>query len=386
MKRIILLGATGSIGLQTLDIIALNENDFVLTAFSFGKNIEEAEKILTRFPLVKAVCAQNEGDAALLSVRYPRISFFIGEDGLSELIGQCPADLLVNGLVGFIGLAPTLKALEKGLDVATANKESLVAGGPLIKEALKKYGGRLLPIDSEHVAIRKCLKNSKPDEVHKLILTASGGPFYAKTDLKGIKPEDALRHPTWKMGKRITVDSATMMNKAFELIEAYYLFDMPYEKMEVWIHPTSTVHSLVQFTDGSYMADLGIPDMHVPISYALWGEERHKVNKSPVETPVFSSLTFEKADDKKVLPLLLAKKTIAEAGSFGTVMNAADEVAVNMFLEGRLPFDFIVKVVGDMMNGHAVIPDPTLTELVKTDRETRLATAEYIKEKKWDKF
>jgi 1-deoxy-D-xylulose-5-phosphate reductoisomerase len=343
VKKIALLGATGSIGRQALEIIAAHP-DLELCAASSGSTAIDGLAPLTQ----------------------------VGGD-LTELLERADPDLVLNAVVGFAGLPATLWALEHGVDLALANKESLVAAGDLALAAQARGGGRLLPVDSEHSAAFQCLEGRQAEAVHSLVLTASGGPFRGRTpeELEDVTPADALAHPTWNMGPKITVDSATLANKGLELIEAHFLFDLPYDRIEVVVHPTSIVHALVRFRDGATLAHLGYPDMRVPISYALTYPER---SSTPVpELDLASGLTLQfEPPDLETFPLLAhARRAGEQGGTFPAAFNAANEVAVAAFLDGKLPFRAIAEVVADALAAADGSPAADLSELVEADAATR---------------
>ena len=343
MKRIALLGATGSIGRQALEIVDAHP-ELELVAAASGSQ-----------PL--------DGLAPLTQV---------GGD-LTELLERAEPDCVLNAVVGFAGIHATLWALERGVDLALANKESLVAAGELALAAHERGGGRLLPVDSEHSALHQCLDGRRAEQVHSLVLTASGGPFRGRTrgELGDVTPADALAHPTWNMGPKITVDSATLANKGLELIEAHFLFGIPYERTEVVIHPSSTVHSLVRFRDGAALAHLGYPDMRVPISYALTYPERAATPVPPLDLASGVTLEFS-APDLDTFPLLrLAREAGDRGGTYPCVFNAANEVAVAAFLDGRLPFLGIADVVEEALARADGAPARDLDELVDADRRAR---------------
>src|SRR2546428_11917949 len=343
MKRVALLGATGSIGRQALEIVEAHRELELVAAASGSQPID--------------------GLAPLTQV---------GGD-LVELLDRAQPDVVVNAVVGFAGLPATLWALENGVDLALANKESRVAAGDLALAALERGGGRLLPVDSEHSAAFQCVENRSPETVESLVLTASGGPFRGRTrdELTDVTPEDALAHPTWSMGPKITIDSATLANKGLELIEAHFLFDLPYERIEVAIHPTSVVHALVRFRDGAAFAHLGYPDMRVPISYAPTYPERAATPVAPLD--LASGLTLEfHAPDLDTFPLLaLAREAGERAGTYPCAYNAANEVAVAAFLEGRLPFLAIADAVEETLGAVDGAPARDLDDLVAADGEAR---------------
>jgi len=343
VKRVALLGATGSIGRQAIEIV-------------------EAHPGLE-------LCAVASGSSPLDNVDAPVKQ--VGGD-LTELLDRAEPDVVLNAVVGFAGVHATLWALEHGVDLALANKESLVAAGELALEARRRGGGRILPVDSEHSALFQCLEGREPEQVDSLVLTGSGGPFRGRTrdELTAVTPEEALAHPTWRMGPKITVDSATLANKGLELIEAHFLFAVPYERIEVVLQPTSIVHSLVRFRDGATLAHLGYPDMRAPISYALTYPERAATPLAPLDLASLS-LVFE-APDVETFPMLaLAREAGEKGGTYPCVFNAANEVGVAAFLEGRLPFLAIAEIVADALERADGSPARDLADLVEADRAAR---------------
>jgi 1-deoxy-D-xylulose-5-phosphate reductoisomerase len=352
MKRVALLGATGSIGTQALEIIGADPELELVAAASGSQDIE--------------------GLAPLTQV---------GGD-LTALLDRAEPDVVLNAIVGFAGLPATFWTLEHGVDLALANKESLVAGGELATAAWKKGGGRILPVDSEHSAAFQLLEGRERDTVHSLVLTASGGPFRGRSrlELSEVTAREALAHPTWNMGPKITVDSATLMNKGLELIEAHFLFDLPYERIEVVVHPTSVVHALVRLRDAAVLAHLGYPDMRVPISYALTFPERAKTSVEPLDLAAGLILEFS-APDEEAFPCLALARAAGEAGRTAPcVLNAANEVAVATFLDGRLPFPAIAEVVEGTLNATNTIAAGDLDELVAMDAEARRTAAALTRE------
>jgi 1-deoxy-D-xylulose-5-phosphate reductoisomerase len=343
MKRIALLGATGSIGRQALEIVD-EHPELDLVAAASGSRPLDAVAPLTQ----------------------------VGGD-LTELLERAQPDVVLNAVVGFAGLEATLWALERGVDLALANKESLVAAGELAVAAWRRGGGRLLPVDSEHSAAFQCLEARAPETVHSLVLTASGGPFRGRTrdELVDVTPEEALAHPTWSMGPKITVDSATLANKGLELIEAHFLFGLEYDRIEVVVHPTSTVHALVRFRDGAALAHLGYPDMRVPISYALTYPERAATAIPPLDFGAGLVLEFEPPDLETFPLLALAREAGERGGTFPCAFNAANEVAVAAFLAGRLPFLGIAETVGETLAAVDGAPARDLGDLRAADAEAR---------------
>ncbi len=343
MKRIALLGATGSIGRQALEVVAAHPELELVAAASGSQPID--------------------GLAPLTQV---------GGD-LTELLERARPDVVLNAVVGFAGLPATLWALERGIDLALANKESLVAAGDLATTARRRGGGRLLPVDSEHSAAYQCLEGRDPETVHSLVLTASGGPFRGRSreELGDVIPAEALAHPTWNMGPKITIDSATLANKGLELLEAHFLFGLDYDRIEVVIHPTSTVHALVRFRDGAALAHLGYPDMRVPISFALTYPERGATPVPQLDLAAGLTLEFE-APDLETFPLLgLARRAGEQGGTYPCAYNAANEVAVAAFLEGRLPFLAIAETVEETLGEVDGAPARDLSDLVEADAEAR---------------
>src|SRR6184192_2360622 len=351
MKRVALLGATGSIGRQALEIVDSHPELELVAATSGSQPID--------------------GLAPLTQV---------GGDPV-ELLERAGPDVVLNAVVGFAGLSATLWALDHGVDLALANKESLVAAGELALAAQRRGGGLLLPVDSEHSAAFQCLEDRPPETVDSLVLTASGGPFRGRTrdELQDVSPEEALAHPTWNMGPKITVDSATLANKGLELIEAHFLFGLPYERIEVVVHPSSTVHALVRFHDGAALAHLGYPDMRVPISFALRYPERAATRIPPLDLASGVTLEFQ-APDLETFPLLAhARRAGEQGGTYPCVFNAANEVAVAAFLEGRLPFLGIAEVVDEALAAADGAPARHLDDLVAIDADARLQAGRLLK-------
>ena len=380
MMKVCLLGASGSIGQQTLEVMQDNPNDFDLVAFSVGRRVRKIANILKNYPNVRAVCLQDKEDAKRYQSKYTNVIFFWGDDGLNQLIKISKADIVVNALVGFVGLKPSITALENNKILCLANKESLVVGGELINKILKKSQGKIYPIDSEHAAIRKCLSVDDQD-VEKIIITASGGPFreLKREELKDVTPEQALNHPNWEMGKKITIDSATMVNKAFEIIEAHYLFGFEAERIETILNYNSYVHSIVRYNDGTYRLDAGKPDMRVPIKYALYQ------GVTDYQTIVTDDLNkIKKTKFGKLLvtryPIIkVAYQVINEKGTLGAVFNASNEEAVKAFLEKKISFLGIEKIINYCLKKVENIPNPSYLDLKRVDNETRQLVAKLIK-------
>ena len=346
MKRILLLGASGSIGLQTIDVILQHPDLFELAAFGVGKNIEQARNILKQFD-VPAFAVQKESDAVTLAKEFPGKTVLYGEEGILDLLKQTDYDVLVNALVGFAGFAPTLAAIESDHDVALANKESLVCGGDLIQRALALHSAVIYPIDSEHSAIFQCLQGNRNRQVRRLIITASGGSFrnLSRDQLTDVTLEQALAHPNWSMGAKITIDSATMMNKGFEVIEAHWLFHLPYDQIDVIMHPQSIVHSMVEYVDHSVMAQMGTPDMRLPIQYALSWPDRLPLDETPLDLAKVGTLEFHEPDKERFPLLALAYEAGEKGGNLCAVMNAANEAANHAFRNRQIPFTMIEDIV-----------------------------------------
>ena len=372
-KKVLILGCTGSIGEQALDVIARSEA-LEIAGLAAGARWERALE-QAREHDVRAVAIADPEAAALARAQHggPLVA---GEDGVRELIASSGADLVLNGIVGTAGLGPTIVALTEGIDVALANKESLVVGGELVMALAEATGARLLPVDSEHSALHQLIGAAQPGTVERLTVTASGGPFRGRTDLTGLAPAEALAHPTWEMGGRITVDCATLMNKGFEVIEAHHLFGIPYERIDVVVHPQSIVHGLVTLNDGAALAHAGNPDMRVPISYALHHPERVDVPVAPLDLAAIGELTFEEPDVETFACLRLAREAGELGGTAPCVLNAADEVAVEAFLAERIPFTAIAEVVEATLDAMPLVVPTHFDDLFAADAEARSRASE----------
>ncbi|GIN43916.1 1-deoxy-D-xylulose 5-phosphate reductoisomerase [Bacillus paralicheniformis] len=375
MKNICLLGATGSIGEQTLDVIKAHDDKFQLTAMSFGKNAEKAAEIIETFK-PKYVSVGDEHTYEALKQHSFSYTFKtgIGEESLIEAAVSPEADVVVNALVGSVGLLPTLKAMEHKKTVALANKETLVTAGHIVKEHAQTYDVPLLPVDSEHSAIFQALQGENPKHIKRLIVTASGGSFRDRTrqELEGVTVEEALNHPNWSMGAKITIDSATMMNKGLEVIEAHWLFDLPYDRIDVLLHKESIIHSMVEFHDRSVIAQLGTPDMRVPIQYALSYPERLPFDEAKsLELWEVGQLNFAQADFERFRCLQFAYESGKIGGTMPTVLNAANEEAVAAFLSGRISFLRIEDIIEKALERHQVIAKPSLQEIREVDKDAR---------------
>ena len=384
-KRILLLGASGSIGTQTIDIIEQHPEQYELVSFGVGKNIDYARKLLTKYP-VSLISVERKEDSEELQKEFPHTRVTYGSAGLVELVTSVNYDLLVNALVGFVGLEPTLKALETKHNVALANKETLVVGGELVNKAALENGCIITPIDSEHSAIAQCLAGNPYKQIKKLIITASGGSFRKKTreELKNVTVEEALSHPNWTMGAKITIDSATMMNKGFEVMEAHYLFDIPYEQIEVLMHDESIIHSMVEYKDGAVMAELGTPDMRIPIQYAISDPEnlRSELNLGEsLDLAKVATMHFHAPDYNRFPLLKLAYDIGKNPGTNQAVLNASNEVANAAFRNHRIPFLMIEEVVFKTVEAFENKPVTSLKELIEVDQKARKYAEDYIRNK-----
>jgi 1-deoxy-D-xylulose-5-phosphate reductoisomerase len=377
MKKVVILGSTGSIGTQALEIVAGSE-ELSVAGLAAGSDWELALEQAREHgaPLVAIADEESAGRAAGAWSG----TVLAGEEGIRELIATAAPDLVLNGIVGAAGLGPTIVALSAGIDVALANKESLVVGGELVTALAEGSGARLLPVDSEHSALFQLIHAEPPGTVERLVLTASGGPFRGRRDLSAVTPEEALAHPTWDMGGRITIDSATLMNKGFEMIEAHHLFSVPYERIGVVVHPQSLVHSLVHLNDGASLAHLGYPDMRVPISYALHYPERADVPVPQLDLAAAGELSFEEPDIATFPALRLAREAGEAGGTAPCVLNAADEVAVGAFLAGRIPFVAIPDVVERSLERIDARPLTHFEDLFAIDEEARRVSDELIEQ------
>ena len=377
MKKLVILGCTGSIGTQALQIVARSDELAVVglaAESSWERALEQARQ--HGVPTVAlADATAGEQAAKAWSGRVLK-----GEEGIRELVATSGADLVLNGIVGAAGLGPTIVALSEGIDVALANKESLVIGGELVTALAEATDARLLPVDSEHSALFQLLRAEAPGTIERLVITASGGPFRGRVDLSDVTREEALAHPTWDMGGRITVDSATLMNKGFEAIEAHHLFGVPYERLEVVVHPQSIVHGLVHLNDGASLAHMGYPDMQVPISYALHFPERADTEVAALDLAEIGQLTFERPDLDAFPCLRLAREAGEAGGTAPCVLNAADEVAVAAFLDGRLGFTEIAEVVERLLSESPAEPVSHFEDLFAVDEEARRRADALIEE------
>lgn len=372
MKKVAVLGSTGSIGTQALDVIRANRDKFEVTSLTCGKNVERLSKQIEEFSPKLAVTADAE-DASRLAELHPEIEIMYGEEGLIAA-AEDDSQILLNSLMGMRGLVPTYRAIKAGKDIALANKETLVAGGELIMDTVQRADVKLLPVDSEHSAIFQCLQGNKGKPIKRILLTASGGPFrgYSKKELEEVTLEQALRHPKWTMGQKITIDSATMMNKGLEVIEARWLFDVPLSDIQILVHPQSIVHSAVEFEDTSVIAQMGLPDMRIPISLALGYPERIPYEGRGLDFfKEGASLTFEAPDMSAFGCIKLAYEASAAGGSYPVVMNAANEVLVDQFLKGKIRFVDIEKNIEKILELHTPSYNLGLNDIINIDQEIR---------------
>lgn len=367
MKRVSILGATGSIGTQTLDVIRLNRDKFTLEAISVGENIDVLRKIIAEFN-PKLVSVKHEKDVKKLKEEFNDVLFTSGDTGLID-VATYDADILVTAILGSVGLVPTLRAIEQGRKIGLANKETLVAAGDIVMSHAKKYNAEIIPVDSEHSAIFQCLNGEDLKTVKNLIITASGGSFrdLTRDELKSVTKKDALNHPNWSMGQKITIDSATMMNKGLEVIEAHHLFNMNAENIKTLIHRESIIHSMVEFNDNSIMAQIGNSDMRTAIQYALTYPTRIEKN-NPLDIHELSTLNFEPMDFNRFKMIQFAYDALKIGGTMPAVMNAANEYAVEKFLNDEITFLEIEDIVESRMNEHTVVEDPDLDTILYYDK------------------
>lgn len=379
MKKIAILGSTGSIGTQTLEIVRENP-DLQVVGLAAGNNVELLEKQIREFK-PRLVSLQSKKACKELAERIKDIQVEIvpGMEGLIQIAEMEESEVLVTAIVGMIGIRPTIAAIQKKKDIALANKETLVTAGHIIMPMAAEYGVSILPVDSEHSAIFQSMQGENKNRVDKLLITASGGPFRGKTkeQLENIQVEDALKHPNWSMGNKITIDSATLVNKGLEVMEAKWLFDMDLDRIQIVVHPQSIIHSMVQYVDGGIIAQLGTPDMKLPIQYALFYPDRRPMNGKRVDFYELGSITFEKPDIETFTGLKLALQAAKQGGSIPTVFNAANEKAVSLFLNRKIRFLQIPEVIGQCMEAHKRIENPTVADILDTEQ----ATYEFIQSK-----
>jgi 1-deoxy-D-xylulose-5-phosphate reductoisomerase len=378
-KRLLILGSTGSIGTQALDVCAREAEQFELVGLS-AEHSWEALVAQARTHGVRRIALADEDAAARAAEAWTDGEVLSGAEGLVRLVVESGADLVLNALVGSAGLGPTVATLGEGIDLALANKESLVVGGELVSALAEATGARIVPVDSEHTALHQLLAGQPPGAVERLTITASGGPFRGRTraQLEGVTVEQALAHPTWAMGGKITIDSATMMNKGLELMEAHHLFGIPYDRIDVLVHPQSLVHGLIQLGDGAMLAHLGPPDMRIAISYALHSGESVGLPIEPLDLAAVGSLTFESVDLDAFPCLRLAREAALAGGTAPCVLNAANEIAVHAFLEGRLPFTAIAETIERTLSELPAEPVRAFESLYDADRAARVVAGEAV--------
>ena len=372
MKKIAILGSTGSIGTQTLDVVRAN-GDIEVLGISAGRNVKMLEEQAREFhPKLIAVWDENAAKDLAVRLQDMDVKIVSGMDGLLELARMPETDILVTAVVGLIGIRPTMEGIKAGKDIALANKETLVTAGHLIIPMAKEYGVQILPVDSEHSAIFQALHGEKREQVEKLLITASGGPFRGRKrdELKNVTLADTLKHPNWVMGQKITVDSATLVNKGLEVMEAKWLFDVDLDHIQVVVQPKSIIHSMVEFKDGAVMAQLGTPDMRLPIQYALYYPERRYLEGERLDFHKLKEITFEDPDMETFLGLPMAMDAARAGGSMPTVFNAANELAVKKFLQEKIGFLDIYEIIGQSMDRHQVIANPDLDEILAVEVET----------------
>lgn len=372
MKNIAILGSTGSIGTQTLDVARKNE-DLRVVAVSAGKSVEKLEEQIREFhPLLAAVWDEEAARDLKTRIADTDTKVVSGMEGLLELASMPESDILVTAIVGMIGIRPTMEGIRAGKDIALANKETLVTAGHLIMPMAKEYGVSILPVDSEHSAIFQAIHGEENKEIHKLLITASGGPFRGRTteELRNVTVADTLKHPNWVMGRKITVDSATLVNKGLEVMEAKWLFDMDLDHIQVVVQPQSIIHSMVEFKDGAIMAQLGTPDMRLPIQYALYYPHRRYLDGDRLDFTKLREITFEVPDMDTFRGLPMAIQASREGGSMPTVFNAANELAVKKFLEEKIGFLDIYEIIAQSMERHKKIAHPDLDEILSVEQDT----------------
>ena len=370
MKKIAILGSTGSIGTQTLEVVREN-NDIEVLALAAGNNIKLLEAQIREFrPRLAAVWTEEKANELRENVKDLDVKIVSGMDGLIEVSVIEGSEILVTAILGMIGIRPTIEAIKAGKDIALANKETLVTAGHIITPLAKEYGVQILPVDSEHSAIFQSLQGSHRSELRKILLTASGGPFRGKTreELAHMQLEDALKHPTWSMGQKITIDSSTLVNKGLEVIEAKWLFNVDIDQVEVVVHPQSIIHSMVEYVDGAIIAELGTPDMKLPIQYAIYYPERRYLPGERVNFATLGQLTFEKPDTDTFTGLRLAFEAGRAGGSLPTVFNAANERAVSKFLNRKIGYLQITEIIEECMRNHKNIINPTVEEILATEQ------------------
>ena len=370
MKKIVLLGSTGSIGTQTLEVVSAYSDKLSVVALAAGSNVEKMEQQIREYkPSYAVMWTEDAAKELREKVKDTEVKVLTGMDGLIEISSLPEADVVVTAIVGMIGIRPTIAAIKAGKDIALANKETLVTAGHIIMPLAKEHGVSILPVDSEHSAIFQSLNGEPKDKISHILLTASGGPFrgWTKEQMANVQVEDALKHPNWAMGRKITIDSATMVNKGLEVIEAGWLFDVSPDQIKVVVQPQSIIHSMVEYVDGAVMAQLGVPDMKLPIQYALFYPDRLPMYDNKVDFFALKSITFEEPDPEVFTGLKLAYEAFRTGGSMPTVFNAANEKAVSLFLDRKIRFLEIPELIGASMEQHKVIANPTVEQILETE-------------------
>ncbi|MCQ2549358.1 MAG: 1-deoxy-D-xylulose-5-phosphate reductoisomerase [Lachnospiraceae bacterium] len=376
MKKIAILGSTGSIGTQTLEIVDHYGEDLDVCALAAGSNIEKLEEQIRKYrPRLAALWSEKACEELRVKVADLPVKVVCGMEGLLEIATMEESEVLVTAIVGMIGIRPTIAAIEAGKTIALANKETLVTAGHIIMPLAAKKGVPILPVDSEHSAIFQSMQGEKREQVEKILITASGGPFRGKTraEMASMQVEDALKHPNWSMGRKITIDSSTLVNKGLEVIEAKWLFDVELDQIQVVVHPQSIIHSMVQYVDGGIMAQLGTPDMKLPIQYALFYPDRRPMDGKRVDFYDLAQITFEAPDLENFPGLALAYKAAKIGGSMPTVLNAANEKAVELFLNRKLSYLGITDAIAQAMESHKAILNPSVEEILQTQKESEEA-------------
>ena len=380
MKKIAIIGSTGSIGTQTLEVVQAN-NDLEVVALAAGNNVELLEKQVRQFrPRLACIATEEKAKELKLRLKDIDIKILWGMEGLLEVAAMPESEILVTAIMGMIGIRPTIAAIEAGKDIALANKETLVTAGHIIMPLAKEKNVRILPVDSEHSAIFQCIHGENKEQISKLIITASGGPFRGRKreELEGIQVEDALKHPNWVMGRKITIDSSTLVNKGLEVMEAKWLFDMELDDIQVVVHPQSVIHSMVEFKDGAIIAQLGTPDMKLPIQYALYYPDRKFLAGDRLDFAKLKTMTFEAPDMENFRGLALALQASRAGGSMPTVFNAANELAVAKFLDKKIKYLEIIDIIEDAMDCHKLIKNPKVEDILAVEQQVY----EYI-ESRW---
>lgn len=371
MKKIAILGSTGSIGTQTLEVVA-EQQDIEVTALACGGNIQLLEKQIRQFhPSLAAVWKEEDAQQLRTQVRDLSVTVLSGMDGLLAVASEPSAEILVTAIVGMMGIRPTIAAIEAGKDIALANKETLVTAGHLIMPLAKKKGVSIFPVDSEHSAIFQCLQGNQHNAIRRILLTASGGPFRGRTreEMKQMQVEDALKHPNWSMGRKITIDSSTMVNKGLEVMEAHWLFDVALSQIQVVVHPQSVIHSAVEYEDGAVIAQMGTPDMRLPIQYALYYPNRPTLSGNRLDLFQLQNLTFEAPDLENFQGLSLAYQAMERGGNIPTVFNAANERAVELFLNRKISYLEITDIIQAAMEHSSFVEQPNLEQILETEQE-----------------